>query len=78
VHHIFTLHKTGRSNPTGNKENLEKIEFHPRFTNKDTIFLITIITLILSMVTNVPNYFIDPENINEANPIKAPVHIQPE
>lgn len=78
VHHIFTLHKTGRSNPTGNIESLEKVEFHPIFTNKDTIFLIAVSIALLSIITNLPNYFIDPENINEANPIKAPVHIQPE
>jgi ubiquinol-cytochrome c reductase cytochrome b subunit len=35
-------------------------------------------TLLLTTISNFPTYLIDPENINEANPIKAPVHIQPE
>jgi len=76
--HIILLHRTGSRNPLGIKEAMDKIEFHSNFTFKDTIFLLITLILLIRIIINSPNLFIDPENINEANPIKAPVHIQPE
>jgi len=76
--HIILLHKTGSSNPLGTKEDIDKIEFHVSFTNKDSIFLTLVTIVLITVISNNPNLFIDPENINEANPMKAPVHIQPE
>jgi len=76
--HIAFLHISGSSNPMGANENMDKIEFHNGFTNKDTIFSIFILFILLFIICINPGLFIDPENINEANPIKAPVHIQPE
>jgi len=69
---------TGSSNPLGVKENIDKIEFHIIFTSKDTIFFSVVICSILFLVINQPIFFIDPENMEEANPMKAPAHIQPE
>ena len=76
--HIIFLHLTGSSNPIGIKESVDKVEFNIKFLIKDFIFLVFILLFILGVVINLPDLFIDPENINEANPMKAPIHIQPE
>jgi ubiquinol-cytochrome c reductase cytochrome b subunit len=57
---------------------MDKIEFHQEFSTKDTIFLITVLMMLIILISVKPQVFIDPENMNEANSIKAPVHIQPE
>jgi ubiquinol-cytochrome c reductase cytochrome b subunit len=59
-------------------ESVDKIEFHKEFTNKDSVYIILLLFMFLMLISNCPNTFMDPENMNEANPIKAPVHIQPE
>ncbi len=76
--HLILLHSTGSSNPIGSKEEMDKIEFHQEFSTKDTIFLITVLMMLIILISVKPQVFIDPENMNEANSIKAPVHIQPE
>jgi ubiquinol-cytochrome c reductase cytochrome b subunit len=76
--HIIFLHKTGSSNPTGVSESVDKLEFHSEFTNKDIMYIILVSMASFLLISNIPNVFIDVENMNESNPIKAPVHIQPE
>jgi len=78
VIHIILLHSTGSRNPIGSKEDIEKIEFQIIFTIKDFLFFSSIFSLVFISIRNYPDIFIDPENMNEANPLKAPVHIQPE
>nr|YP_002317282.1 cytochrome b [Steganacarus magnus]ACH41155.1 cytochrome b [Steganacarus magnus] len=78
VIHIILLHSTGSSNPMGSKEDMEKIEFQIMFTIKDFLFFSSIFSLVFISISNYPDIFMDPENMNEANPLKAPVHIQPE
>nr|YP_010329386.1 cytochrome b [Ixodes kuntzi]YP_010534101.1 cytochrome b [Ixodes columnae]UNO53648.1 cytochrome b [Ixodes kuntzi]UXX50313.1 cytochrome b [Ixodes columnae] len=76
--HIILIHEKGSSNPLGVNFNIDKIPFHPYFTVKDilgffiTLFLFSIIVLIF------PNFLIDSENFNLANPLVTPPHIQPE
>jgi quinol-cytochrome oxidoreductase complex cytochrome b subunit len=72
------LHNTGSSRPLGTKEDLEKIEFGNSFTFKDVVSTCVSIIFIILIIRNFPDIFIDPENINEADSLKAPVHIQPE
>lgn len=76
--HILTLHTTGSSNPLNISINKDKIQFHPFFTSKD--FLGVIITLFLfSIIINISPYIsTDPENFIPANPLRTPIHIQPE
>jgi len=76
--HLITLHITGSSNPRGNNPNLDKSPFHPYFSWKDILFIITIIILSIYITLNQPFYLLDPENYNQANPLNTPIHIQPE
>lgn len=57
---------------------MDKVEFHQEFANKDFLFVVLVSFLVLGIISKDPIIFIDPENINEANSMKAPVHIQPE
>uniref|UniRef100_A0AAU6QE72 Cytochrome b n=1 Tax=Sperchon placodermus TaxID=3136837 RepID=A0AAU6QE72_9ACAR len=76
--HIMTLHEMGSSNPTGLKNQNDKIMFHPFFSWKDMTAPIIIVYLYLFMIMMNPNLLGDPENYNPANPMLTPIHIQPE
>ena len=76
--HLILLHENGSSNPTNTKTNIDKIKFNPLFFVKDTIPALIIILLIILMISNTPNMLRDVENFNPANPLVAPIHIQPE
>lgn len=76
--HLILLHEKGSSNPTNTSTNRDKIKFHPIFLLKDTMPLIILITAITTLASNDPNILGDVENFNVANPLVAPVHIQPE
>nr|AXS65889.1 cytochrome b [Bostrichoidea sp. 4 KM-2017] len=76
--HLLFLHQTGSSNPLGINSNIDKIQFHPYFSIKDTLgFLIMIISLMI--ITLISPYMLgDPDNFIPANPLVTPIHIQPE
>nr|YP_010872790.1 cytochrome b [Laemobothrion atrum]WGU50354.1 cytochrome b [Laemobothrion atrum] len=76
--HLFFLHSTGSTNPLGLPLSVDKVEFHPLFSVKDVVgFVVTVLFLsILSVL--VPHLFMDPDNFEESNPMRTPVHIQPE
>jgi len=76
--HIAMLHETGSSNPTGSKENIEKIEFSPIFSIKDLNTTTPIVITTMLIATCLPYLAGDVENFSPANPIVAPIHIQPE
>nr|WGU50328.1 cytochrome b [Laemobothrion sp.] len=78
VAHLFFLHSTGSSNPLGLPLSVDKVEFHPLFSVKDLVgFVVTVI--FLSIVSSMsPHLFMDPDNFEESNPMRTPVHIQPE
>jgi len=76
--HLMMLHEIGSSNPSTRKTNLDKVKFHPLYSLKDSIPSIATAVLILAIVSNTPNLLGDVENFNTANPLVAPVHIQPE
>jgi ubiquinol-cytochrome c reductase cytochrome b subunit len=76
--HLIMLHDTGSSNPTNTETNNDKIKFNTLLTKKDlTPSIILIITITITAITY-PNYLGDVENFNPANPMVAPIHIQPE
>jgi ubiquinol-cytochrome c reductase cytochrome b subunit len=76
--HLIALHEGGSSSPHRNHSNLDKIKFTPRFILKDSLPLIVIATIIRIMISKNPDALGDVENLNPANPLATPVHIQPE
>ena len=76
--HIVLLHSSGSSNPLGLGSNYNKIEFHKEFSTKDYLGVCVVFILFLIIVFVYPWDLGDPENFNVANPMVAPVHIQPE
>lgn len=76
--HLLILHRRGSSNPTGTNPNLDKINFHPYFSIKDTTPVIIAIIVLITLTTQTPLLIGDTENSNEANPLATPLHIQPE
>jgi quinol-cytochrome oxidoreductase complex cytochrome b subunit len=76
--HLIILHQKGSSNPIGTFTRIDKIEFHPYFSTKDSTPLLIAIVIILLMTTQAPLILGDTENSNEANPLATPIHIQPE
>nr|UYB78442.1 cytochrome b [Alectorobius microlophi] len=76
--HISLLHKTGSSNPLGLTNNIDKIPFHPYFSLKDLLGLMTFVLMSSYIILINPYMFMDPENFMMANPLITPPHIQPE
>nr|YP_009104596.1 cytochrome b [Camaena cicatricosa]AIS20794.1 Cytochrome b [Camaena cicatricosa] len=76
--HLMFLHDRGSTNPLGNLHHGLKIPFHPYFTWKDIVGVVVVSIIVLFVVSFAPNFFTDPENFIEANPMVTPTHIQPE
>lgn len=76
--HMLILHHSGSRNPLGLSSNVDKIEFHLKFSFKDLLGIVLFLILFVSIAFLFPWDLGDPENFNIANPIVAPVHIQPE
>jgi len=57
---------------------MDKIKFNPIFLVKDLIPMAVIRIIIIIINSNTPNILGDVENFNPANPLIAPLHIQPE
>ena len=77
VHFIF-LHHVGSSNNMKVDNKNDKIPFHPYYTIKDVLVLITIIFLYLTIINVTPNYLSHSDNYIEADPLSTPAHIVPE
>lgn len=76
--HLIFLHETGSNKPLGLSSAGDKVPFHPYFTIKDILGFRIVLFLFFFIVVSIPDYFGDPENYIEANPLVTPVHIQPE
>jgi len=76
--HLIMLHEKGSSNPSTTITRSDKVKFNPLFLIKDSIPLILISALMLTLISLNPNILGDVENFNTANPLVAPIHIQPE
>jgi ubiquinol-cytochrome c reductase cytochrome b subunit len=78
--HIWSLHLTGSSNPTGVevKSESDTVPFYPYFVAKDgwTIGLFMVIFSLI--VFFMPNALGHPDNYIPANPMQTPAHIVPE
>lgn len=76
--HLVFLHKEGSRNRLGINRNMDKIQFHPYFTVKDTVFIILIMVASIMISFFIPYALGDAVNNVPANAMQTPVHIQPE
>mgnify|MGYP002885553168 FL=1 len=78
--HIVALHQHGSNNPIGidAKTNQDTISFHPYYTIKDLFGLGVFLIFFGYFVFFQPNFFGEPDNYIEANPLQTPAHIVPE
>ena len=78
--HIWALHVTGQTNPTGVeiKSKQDVVPFTPHATVKDAFAVVVFAILFAYFVFYQPNYLGHADNYNEANPLVTPAHIVPE
>jgi ubiquinol-cytochrome c reductase cytochrome b subunit len=79
--HVWALHVTGQTNPTGVEvKNFRKetVPFSPYATVKDAFALVIFFIVFAWFVFYLPDYMGHPDNYIEANPLKTPTHIVPE
>ena len=76
--HILLLHERGSGNPTGVDEESEAVPFHPYFTIKDIVYMVLFYISLIFVAIADPNVIKEPLNFMPANPIRTPIHIQPE
>ncbi len=78
--HIWALHLTGSSNPTGVevKDEQDTVPFHPYYTAKDGFGLAIFLIVFALLLFFAPNLLGEPVNYIPANPLSTPEHIVPE
>jgi quinol-cytochrome oxidoreductase complex cytochrome b subunit len=78
--HLWALHVHKSNNPIGvdMQGPQDSIPFHPYYTIKDAFGLGVLLLVYLSFVFFAPNFFLEPDNYIEANPLQTPPHIVPE
>ncbi len=82
VIHLVCLHQFGSNNPKGievDKTNgKDTIPFHPYYTIKDFFGFGVFFIIYAFFVFYAPNFFGEPDNYIQANPLVTPPHIVPE
>ncbi|MCY6379539.1 cytochrome b [Hoeflea prorocentri] len=78
--HVWALHVTGQTNPTGVevKSKTDTVPFTPYATVKDAFATVVFLLVFAYFVFYMPNYLGHPDNYIEANPLVTPAHIVPE
>jgi ubiquinol-cytochrome c reductase cytochrome b subunit len=78
--HIWSLHLTGSSNPTGVevKSESDTVPFYPYFIAKDGWTIGLFMVIFSAIVFFMPNALGHPDNYIPANPMQTPAHIVPE
>ncbi len=78
--HVWALHVTGQSNPTGVevKSGQDTVAFTPFATLKDAFALSVFFIVFTAFVFYAPDYLGHSINYEEANPLVTPEHIVPE
>jgi ubiquinol-cytochrome c reductase cytochrome b subunit len=78
--HVWALHVTGQTNPTGIevKHKTDTLPFTPFATVKDALAMLVFLLVFAYFLFYMPNYLGHPDNYIEANPLKTPAHIVPE
>jgi ubiquinol-cytochrome c reductase cytochrome b subunit len=80
VLHVWALHVTGQTNPTGIevKSKTDTVNFTPYATIKDGFAMIVFLAVFAYFVFYIPNYMGHADNYIPADPLKTPSHIVPE
>jgi ubiquinol-cytochrome c reductase cytochrome b subunit len=80
VLHVWALHVTGQTNPTGVevKTKTDTVAFTPYATLKDALGVSIFLLVYAWFVFYMPNYLGHPDNYIPANALKTPAHIVPE
>jgi ubiquinol-cytochrome c reductase cytochrome b subunit len=80
VLHVWALHVTGQTNPTGIevKTKSDTLPFTPYATVKDALGMVVFLMLFAYFVFYLPNYMGHADNYIPADPLKTPAHIVPE
>ena len=80
VLHIWTLHVTGQTNPTGVevKSKQDVIPFTPYATVKDAFAMVVFMIIMCYFVFYMPDYLGHADNYIKADPLTTPAHIVPE
>jgi ubiquinol-cytochrome c reductase cytochrome b/c1 subunit len=79
--HVWALHVAGQNNPDGVEvKDVERdtVAFTPYATIKDVFGLSVFLILYAWLVFYIPNYLLDADNSNIANPLATPPHVVPE
>nr|YP_010555838.1 cytochrome b [Cryptonema producta]UYR95070.1 cytochrome b [Cryptonema producta] len=76
--HIIFLHETGSSNPAGVDTDGDVVPFHSYYLLKDLVGMVLMEWCLVLLCLLKPDLFLDPTNFMPADPMKTPVHIQPE
>jgi ubiquinol-cytochrome c reductase cytochrome b subunit len=80
VLHVWALHVTGQTNPTGIevKSKTDTVAFTPYATIKDGFAMVVFLFVFLYFVFYIPNYLGHADNYIPADPLVTPAHIVPE
>ncbi len=81
VLHIWALHVVGQNNPDGvevKDVRRDTVAFTPYATVKDMFAVCVFFIVYAWFVFFIPNYLLDADNYNPANPLVTPAHIVPE
>ena len=81
VLHVWALHVAGQNNPDGvDVKTVERdtVAFTPYATIKDAFAISMFLIVYAWFVFYIPNYLLDADNANLANPLVTPAHIVPE
>jgi len=80
VVHMWALHQHHSNNPLGvdMRTPADSIPFHPYYTIKDLVGLGVFLIIYFGFVFFAPDFFGEPDNYIEANPLVTPPHIVPE
>jgi quinol-cytochrome oxidoreductase complex cytochrome b subunit len=78
--HIWALHVPGNNNPLGIdvKSPQDTVPFHPYYTVKDAFYLVLFVLFFSLIVFFAPEFFGNPDNAVQANPLVTPTDIVPE
>ncbi len=78
--HVWALHVTGQTNPTGIevKSKTDTVSFTPYATIKDGFAMVLFLAVFAYFVFYIPNFLGHADNYIPANSLKTPAHIVPE
>jgi len=79
--HVWALHVAGQNNPDGvevKDVQRDTVAFTPYATIKDMFAVCVFFVFYAWFVFFIPNYLLDADNYNPANPLVTPAHIVPE